>query len=450
MKTKKIIADTMPQALKMVRQQLGDNAIIVNTRAINTGGLFGFFTKQKYEVTAYTVDKDEMPLEPMKKFEPKEKPIRPVLEKKSPDIMIPNEMEKQNSVFHKNPQKLYQLYSQPEAVKETKVPSPSQPEIETKKITQPIIQSGEAENHLVDEIKHMQKIMMTLMMGDKREINMPRGVFNHVSQLRKQGVDEEIIEYIVDQLVKKYESIHDVSEEMIKNEIISIIEEILKRKIPVSTTVSESTKMINVIGPTGVGKTTSIAKLATEQVLKQKRRVAMITTDIYRIAAVEQLKTYAVILNVPIEVVRSVDELEKAIKKLEHYDLIYMDTTGRNYKEVKYRESVNEFINHPINSDNYLVLSLTTKFDDMEILLKEFLDSSIKKLILTKVDETSSYGSILNIAYKYPYQLAYITNGQSVPEDIAALDPRMLARYLLGEENEDGSSSKSTRIYAAK
>jgi flagellar biosynthesis protein FlhF len=207
--------------------------------------------------------------------------------------------------------------------------------------------------------------------------------------------------------------------------------------------------MINVIGPTGVGKTTTIAKLATEQVLKQKRRVAMITTDVYRIAAVEQLKTYAGILNVPIEVVRSAEELKLVLKKLEHYDLIYMDTTGRNYKEIQYRNSINEYLNQSLKSDNYLVLSMTTKFEDMKILLDKFLESSIQKLILTKYDETSSYGSILNIAFHYPYQLAYITNGQSVPEDITTIDAAHLARYLIGEETEDGSSSNAKRIYAS-
>jgi flagellar biosynthesis protein FlhF len=137
---------------------------------------------------------------------------------------------------------------------------------------------------------------------------------------------------------------------------------------------------------------------------------------------------------VPLEVVRTKDELEKALTKLAHYDLIYMDTTGRNYKEVKYRESISEFINHPLESDNYLVLSLTTKFEDMQILLNEFLKSPVQKLILTKFDETTSYGSILNIAYKYPFQLAYITNGQSVPEDITSIDATLLVRYLLGKE----------------
>jgi flagellar biosynthesis protein FlhF len=126
-----------------------------------------------------------------------------------------------------------------------------------------------------------------------------------------------------------------------------------------------------------------------------------------------------------------------------------MDTTGRNYKEGKNRASINEYLDHPLKSDNYLVLSLTTKYEDLQILLDEFLDSPVKKLILTKFDETTSFGSILNIAYKYPYQLAYITNGQSVPEDITSIDAAMLARHLLGEEKNNGSSTKPSRIYAS-
>lgn len=255
-----------------------------------------------------------------------------------------------------------------------------------------------------------------------------------MDRLKKQGVEEEIIEHIVTTILTKYESLKDLDENVLKHEIFSIITGIFAKQIPLTNQIDESTRMINVIGPTGVGKTTSIAKLATEQVLKQKRRVAMITTDVYRIAAVDQLKTYAAILNVPMEVVRSADELDSTLKKLEHYDLIYMDTTGRNYKEIRNRETINGFIKHPIKSENYLVVSLTTKDEDIKILLDEFSNSPIQKLILTKFDETSSYGSILNIAYRYPYQLAYITNGQSVPEDIIPTDAMLLANYLLGSD----------------
>ncbi|CAH2712877.1 Flagellar biosynthesis protein FlhF [Neobacillus rhizosphaerae] len=410
MKTKKIVADSMPLALKMVRQQLGDNAIIVNTKAIKTGGVFGLFAKQKFEVTAYSIEKESVSSAP--KFS---------LELKAKTENNNNKIEENNnSVFHKKPQELYNYYSQPTAV--------------TEKPASPPTQTLEKENPLLDELQHMRKMMMTFMMNDNQGNTMPSGLATYVNRLKKQGVDEEIVEHIVSNMLKKYESMNDLADHVIEEEVISIVKEIIEKRVPKSNMVNESTRMINVIGPTGVGKTTTIAKLATEQVLKQKRRVAMITTDVYRIAAVEQLKTYAGILNVPLEVVRTKDELEKALTKLAHYDLIYMDTTGRNYKEVKYRESISEFLNHPLESDNYLVLSLTTKFEDMQILLNEFLKSPVQKLILTKFDETTSYGSILNIAYKYPFQLAYITNGQSVPEDITSIDATLLVRYLLGKE----------------
>ncbi|MGX6441602.1 flagellar biosynthesis protein FlhF [Neobacillus sp. K501] len=438
MKTEKIIADSMPLALKKVRQQLGENAIIVNTRAIKTGGLFGLFAKQKYEVTAYAIDNGPAPSK-SKTIVDRKDPIEMPVKEKEPVIKNTENTGNSPSVFHKNPQKLYNFYSQQTEMTEKQ----NAPEQKNETVLKNILEqkqertnkSSGAESQMLDELQHMRKMMMNFMMSENAGGNLPSGIVKWVNQLKKQGVDDEVIAHLTNTLLQKYESLNDLSEEMLKNEIKTLVEEIIVKRVPASNAVAEQTRIINVIGPTGVGKTTTIAKLATEQVLKQKRRVAMITTDVYRIAAVEQLKTYAGILNVPIEVVRSTDELEKAVARLKNYDLIYMDTTGRNYKEMQNRESIFEYLNYPLQSDNYLVLSLTTKFEDMQVLLNSFLKSPVKKLILTKFDETTSYGSILNIAFNYPYQLAYIANGQSVPEDIAPIDAASLARYLLGEEN---------------
>lgn len=430
MKTKKIVAETMPLALKMVRQQLGENAIIVNTRTIKTGGLFGLFAKQKFEVTAYSIDKENPYSEPKFTLDVKEKPGANFLNKNYSNDQN-KDMENDSSIFHKKPQNLYNYYSKQTPGSE-KIPEKAT-EKATEKTAQILNRQNENDKQMLDEMQHMKKMMMTIMLKDKQANAVPSGMAKWVDRLKKQGADEEVVEYIIESLIKKYESLNELKDGEIKEEIFSIVKGIIEKRVPKSSAIHERTRVINVIGPTGVGKTTSIAKLATEQVLKQKRRVAMITTDVYRIAAVEQLKTYAGILNVPIEVVRSKDELEKALNKLEHFDLIYIDSTGRNYKEVKYRKSINEYLNYPVASDNYLVLSLTTKYDDMQILLHAFLNSPVKKLILTKLDETSSFGSILNIAYKYPYQIAYITNGQSVPEDITTIDAALMARDLLGE-----------------
>lgn len=418
MKTKKIVAESMPVALKMVRQQLGEDAIIVNTKVVKTGGLFGFFTKQKFEVTAYSVEKDSSTPEPKFTLPQIEKTIQTdrnkmVQENKTEDL------ETNTAVFHKQPQKLYQYYSKEIAAKEKTVSS---------------TQALKNEDILLEEMQQMRKMMMNYIISDSQKSSLPPGFVKWNNHLKKQGVSEEVVEYILNRILLKFESKNSLNDQAIENEISSIIVEIIEKRIPESIAVQDKTRMINLIGPTGVGKTTTIAKLATEQVLKQKRKVAMITTDVYRIAAVEQLKTYAVILGVPVEVVRSIDELEKALKKLESYDLIYMDTTGRNYKDAEYRTSIMEYMNLPIESDQYLVLSLTTKYEDLQLLLDEFSESPVNRLILTKFDETTSYGSILNIAYKYPYQLTYITNGQSVPEDIVAIDAPLLARKLLGRE----------------
>ncbi|MGG1399051.1 flagellar biosynthesis protein FlhF [Bacillus salipaludis] len=416
MKTKKIVAETMHLALKMVRQQLGEDAIIVNTKVIKTGGFLGIFAKQKYEVTAYSVENDGDPSEPEFQVKLKEWPLKNDNFKSNMVIKTANS-ENESNVFHKQPQKLYEFYNKETEPKEKSISS-----------------SEKNENILLEEMQQMRKMMMNFLLNDKQSNSLPAGLVNGINELKKQGVNDEVLEYISGKILTKYESNNALDEALIANEIISIMVEIFEKRIPKTITVRDQTRMISLIGPTGVGKTTTIAKLATEQVLKQKRKVAMITTDVYRIAAVEQLKTYAVILGVPVEVVRSKDELEKALKKLESYDLIYMDTTGRNYKDPEYCSSINEFIDLSIESDHYLVLSLTTKYEDLQLLLNEFLDSPVKRLILTKFDETTSYGTILNIAYKFPYHLTYITNGQSVPEDISAIDASQIARKLLGRD----------------
>ncbi|WP_147535385.1 flagellar biosynthesis protein FlhF [Bacillus marasmi] len=498
MKTKKIVADSMPQALKMVRQELGDNAIIVNTAVVKTGGLFGLFAKQKYEVTAYSIDAYRDRPEPKFSVELKSKPDRqaPAINTFEP---MNGEKDQPSSGFHSKPQNLYQYYSQqapaeqvqqqaaaPTAQEKPKAaPVPptverSEPVAQPQQVNEefiPLFEKSKPEsapmaqaknetinkinnnpdsrnedssnNQVLDELQQMRKMMMTYMMADKASSIMPAPVAKWVNQLKKQGIDDEIIQHIVDHVLQKHEDINAVDQHTLKQEIGEMMLQIIMKRVPESIAVDEKTRMINMIGPTGVGKTTSIAKLATEQVLKQKRRVAMITTDVYRIAAVEQLKTYAGILNVPIEVVRSAEELKLVLDKLTHYDLIYMDTTGRNYKEDKYRESINQYLDHPFQNDNYLVLSLTTKYEDMQLLLNEFENSPINKLILTKFDETSSYGSILNIAYKYPYQIAYLTNGQSVPEDILAFDAELIVNHILGSDNSDGSSTNPQGIYAS-
>ena len=185
------------------------------------------------------------------------------------------------------------------------------------------------------------------------------------------------------------------------------------------------------IGSTGVGKTTTIAKLASLFTLEKKCKVALITADTDRIAAVEQLRTYANILNIPIKVIYKEEEIAGCIEEFADYDLILIDTAGRSYQDTKHLQELKELLAVVKEKQIYLVLSLSTKNSDLKktVAAYDFADFS---LIFTKLDETLAYGSILNLKQATGRPLSYVTTGQNVPEDIAELDPYETASKILG------------------
>ncbi|MCA1009252.1 flagellar biosynthesis protein FlhF [Halobacillus halophilus] len=191
-----------------------------------------------------------------------------------------------------------------------------------------------------------------------------------------------------------------------------------------------SNTFVHLVGPTGVGKTTTAAKLAADAVLNQKLNVAFITTDTYRIAAIDQLKTYAKILNVPLEVAYNLEDYEQAIEKYKDFDLVLVDTAGRNYLQTSYIEELNQLLKFDDTSETFLVLSLTSKYPDMNSIYEKFQDIPISKIIFTKEDETSTYGSAINLLVRHKLGVAYLTNGQNVPDDIEEASPEIMARKV--------------------
>ena len=192
------------------------------------------------------------------------------------------------------------------------------------------------------------------------------------------------------------------------------------------------------IGPTGVGKTTTIAKIASKFKLEEHARVAFITSDTYRIAAVEQLNTYASIISCPVSVVYSADELEHCLEEYKDYDLILVDTAGRSHKAEGQLDELMELIERTrqksdeFDVDIYLTLSVTTKSKDLVSIVERYQDIKDWSVIFTKLDETCSLGNILNIRMITDAPLSYTTLGQNVPNDIEVIDKQALAKQLLG------------------
>jgi flagellar biosynthesis protein FlhF len=185
------------------------------------------------------------------------------------------------------------------------------------------------------------------------------------------------------------------------------------------------------IGATGVGKTTTLAKIAARFVLEKGVKAALITADTYRISAVEQLKTYSDIIGLPLEIVYSPDELKVAIHKHKDKDLVLIDTAGRSQHNDYQMKELQDFLSVDGRIEKHLVMSATTKERDAEDILEKFSVCKPDRVIFTKTDETGSVGLILNLLSKRDIAVSFLTNGQSVPDDIIPATPAELARLLL-------------------
>lgn len=197
----------------------------------------------------------------------------------------------------------------------------------------------------------------------------------------------------------------------------------------------KSPKVVFFIGPTGVGKTTTLAKIASKFHVEGNKKIVMLTADTYRIAAAEQLRTYANILGVPFNVIYSAEELVTAVEQYKNYDFILVDTAGHSHKNKEQTDDIEKFVNcldEKIEKEIYLVISAATKYSDLLKIVDTYNSITDYSIIFTKLDETTSLGNILNIKMYSGKDLAYITSGQNVPDDIEIFDAQGLVKQLLG------------------
>lgn len=188
------------------------------------------------------------------------------------------------------------------------------------------------------------------------------------------------------------------------------------------------------VGPTGVGKTTTIAKLAGRLALIHNKKVGLITIDTYRIGAVEQLKTYAEIMNIPFKVVITIKEMEEAVKEMDDLDVVLIDTTGRSSKNSMQISELRAFVQKAEPNHTLMVVSSTTKNADITTILNGYKKLYYDKVVITKLDETTTYGAIYTILRESKKPLAYITTGQNVPDDIRVPSKKDIINLIFGEE----------------
>lgn len=395
MKTKKYYASSIPEAMKLIRADLGEDAVILNSKVVVTKKFFGLVKTKKFEVLA-GIDHIEPDLS-------------------SPVTTLPTFKMKENIQYQE--------------ISHVMQPQMQQNQEEHKSGT---LNDAGIPKELKKEIEDLKSLMQS-MHKKTTQAQYPDELLPFIEYLRQQELSEELITTIGDELFVHFKETADINFSQCK----LIAKGILRKKIehlPFGGLLYER-KYINVLGPTGVGKTTTIAKMAARAVLEKKKKVGFVTTDTYRIAAIEQLKTYAGLLQAPVEIVYNATDYENAIQKLSHLDLIFIDTAGRNYKETKYVDDLQRLIQFDEEAESFLVLSMTAKEKDMSTIIEQFDQLPIEKFIFTKIDETNSIGAMLNLMIKYNKGLAYYTNGQEVPEDIEEADlETILTMFFQGEE----------------
>ncbi|MCF8094254.1 MAG: flagellar biosynthesis protein FlhF [Desulfobacteraceae bacterium] len=268
---------------------------------------------------------------------------------------------------------------------------------------------------------------------EKAEAGDSKGINDFCPDLFELGIGDQASRMISHVIVDSGDMEAAKDPERLGGFLESFISETLKMKNPL-TGLGHGQKRLVFIGPTGVGKTTTIAKVAASCMLNYGKKIMLATIDNYRIAAVEQIKIYGQIMEVPVEVARSPEELGDIFSRHQDKDLILVDTAGRSPKDKIRQQELADFLDPCLQTENYLVLSAATGERDLHAAIDRFGHLNLHGLVMTKLDECDVLGQILNVGLEAARPLSFLTNGQKVPEDLLLPEPRVLAKMILNPD----------------
>ncbi|WP_238528274.1 flagellar biosynthesis protein FlhF [Acetonema longum] len=387
-------AANMQDAIAQVKNDLGRDAVILHTRKFRTGGVLGLFAKESVEVMAAVDNAPPQPVTPPVPLASSPVPAQPSLGSSQNSPILEKRMGSGLAAYQAN--------------------------------------AGDTANSvaLQMEIANMRKMieqMLEKMPKSEKQLSPLHEL------LQKNDVDAHIAEELLKGLPDA-KSPAGTNPEVIRQLLLERVSSHFKRVDGIVLS-PDSCKTVALIGPTGVGKTTTIAKLAASFAIKENFKVALVTADTYRIAAVEQLKIYADIIGVPLEIVYTPDELRTALHRHKDKNLVLVDTAGRSPKNQYQLGELQALLTVNPQMEVYLVLSATTKYQEALDAVNKFSVCSPKKFLFTKLDEASNLGTVFNLLYQFPASLSYVTTGQNVPDDIELADPQQLANLMLRIHN---------------
>ncbi|MBS3994717.1 MAG: flagellar biosynthesis protein FlhF [Alkaliphilus sp.] len=370
MKIKRYIANDAQEAMVKVKAELGTDAVILHSRKIKRPGFFGFFKRPLFEIVA-AIEEDEGNNK------------RKIAYNNEPKPKTDNEHDKFKA--------------------------------------------------LQNQLDNMQGLIINFMKKDEKlKENKEDSIYNKYFNIFIENDVDDHIAYKILNIAKKQINFTHENEDAIRKTLKLIMKEYFGNPNPILQREGERKTFI-FVGPTGVGKTTTLAKLAAKMSIVDTKKIGLITSDTYRIAAIEQLRTYSEILGVELKVIYEPNELNEALRLFKNKDVILIDTAGRNHKIEDQLKEAKEIISLIENPEIFLVMSATTTYKDVKSIINSygFLDQF--KLIFTKLDESTTLGNILNTKIITGKEIAYFTTGQIVPDDIEIASPDRIVNSIVGE-----------------
>ncbi|MCR5747177.1 MAG: flagellar biosynthesis protein FlhF [Lachnospiraceae bacterium] len=412
---KKFNGKTEDEALKAARAELGAGAVIMNVKKVKKKGLAGLFSKPTVEVTAAVEEEQDTYVPQTKKG-----PVTP------PGAKHEQEQEEQGKASQFKDVLTDEEYEK----------------LHPKKTEEP------PKRRSTDKIDNLQSLLeqqlKSVMEADSAEASKTadkketknKEVMSFIKLIYTTLINNEVDEKYANNLIEEIERLSKPGVTI--DFLLANIYQKLILKFGVSTGIVPSengTKVLFFLGPTGVGKTTTIAKIASDMAVNQKKKVALVTSDTYRIKAAEQLRTYADIMDVPFRVVYTADDLNAALNEFKEFDYVIVDTAGYSPKDKEKRDEMKHILDSAkeiAETETYLVLSVTTKYRDLIAICDAYKEMDDFKLVFTKLDETSAFGNIYNIRVYTGAEISYMTDGQDVPDDIETFNPQYIVKSILG------------------
>lgn len=409
---KKFQAKTEDEAVTQAKKELGENVVVMNVRMVKPKGLFKWFKSPIVEVMVAKEEETEaahakeqtekMQTENLKDVIASIDKLRQLGEG-SKELSEKKTLPAEEAVLEERLENIQNLLEEKLKKQEDKTN-----EQEKEK-------AGEEKNN---EMTEFIRLLYNTMIENEVHEKYANQMIDEVEQNFGENMQVEyVLSHIYQKMVLKFGKVE-----------------------PITPAEKKGPKVIFFLGPTGVGKTTTLAKIASQFSVSGNKKIALFTADTYRISATDQLKTYANILGVPFHIIYSVDEMKSCLENYKEYDYVLIDTAGHSPNNVERRRDMNEFIHAfggEVETEVYLVLSATTKYRDLVNITDTYTEITDYKMIFTKLDETTVLGNLLNLKIHTGAPLSYVTNGQNVPDDIELFQPQEAVRKILGGQVEN-------------